>query len=221
MTDLDISAPKVPTDRKERCFSEFFYFTWFSDDACRRSVRCVSPSPVALGQKLHRRTGCCWRPAGAEGSGLLQRMRKTNIAHCLVNQANFYFIFQENMWRCFSSAAGRSHRESSWSGTVGPCQTSRATEGSPTAAQRTHNRSPRRPPEVRTECLPPAARGPGTNGSPRSLCSSHMDQLMAQKHKNRRHIRCEQNEVMVKVEENVKIVDFSDHICLYLYWCVF
>lgn len=190
--------------RQERkTFQWVFDLTWCSDDACRRSVRCASPSPVALGRKLHRRTGCCWRPAGVEGSDLLRRTRKTSVTHCLVNQAHFSFIFQENMWLCFPSAAGRSHRESSWSGTVGPCQTSRATEGSPTAAQRTRTRSPRRPPEVRTECLPPAARGPGTNGSPRSLCSSHMDQLMAQKHKNRRHIRCKPNEFMVKVEENM------------------
>ena len=110
------------------------------------------------------------------------RGRERRTQHMLFSKSSsFLFTFQENMWWCFPSAAGCSHRESSWSGTAGPCQTSRATEGSPTAAQRTHNRSPTRPPEVRTECLPPAARGPGTNGSPRSLCSSHRDQLMAQK----------------------------------------
>lgn len=43
---------------------------------------CVSPSLEALGWKLHRRTGCCWRPAGVEGSDLLQRTRNMIIT-CL------------------------------------------------------------------------------------------------------------------------------------------
>lgn len=76
--------------RQERkTFQWVFDLTWFSDDACRRSVRCASPSPVAPGRKLHRRTGCCWRPAGVEGSDLLRRTRKTSVTHCLVNQAHF------------------------------------------------------------------------------------------------------------------------------------
>lgn len=44
--------------------------------SCRCSGWRVSPSLVAPGWKLHRRTGCCWRPAGVEGSDLLQRTRK-------------------------------------------------------------------------------------------------------------------------------------------------
>lgn len=49
----------------------------------------VSPSPVALGWRLHWRTGCCWKPADVEGSGLLQttnqhntRFESISVSHC-------------------------------------------------------------------------------------------------------------------------------------------
>jgi len=85
-------------------------------------------------------------------------------------------------------AAHWSYQESFWSGTVGPCRTSRATEGSLKAARRTRTRSPTRQQGDHTVCLRPAARGPGTSGSPRSLCSSHKGPLVWAKEKKRRSI---------------------------------
>lgn len=50
-------------------------------------------------------------------------------------------------------------------------QTSQATTDSHVAAQQRHSPEPRRPQEARTEYLQPAAQGPGTSGSQRSLYS--------------------------------------------------
>lgn len=85
------------------------------------------------------------------------------------------YCFSENVKAFY--AGGWSYRGSLWSGTAGPCPTSRATEASPRGAQQTGNRLPTRPPGGRTECLPPAVQGRDTSGSQRSRCSSHTDQL--------------------------------------------
>lgn len=137
---------------------------------------------MALEWILHRRTGCCWRPAGVEESDLLEHNHTANseynalyLTDKIGKKIAIRYCFSENVKAFY--AGGWSYRGSLWSGTAGPCPTSRATEASPRGAQQTGNRLPTRPPGGRTECLPPAVQGRDTSGSQRSRCSSHTDQL--------------------------------------------
>lgn len=82
----------------------------------------------------------------------------------------------------FSKSQGRNNTYPgfSLSGRADPRQISPATEALRTAAQQRRSQSPRRRLGGHTVCPPPAAQESGTTWWPRSLCSSHLVQLVSE-----------------------------------------
>lgn len=78
-------------------FSEMIFIRPFLTEI-KEAKLVVTPSVVALEWILHRRTGCCWRPAGVEESDLLEHNHTANSEYNAlyltdkIREKNRYFL---------------------------------------------------------------------------------------------------------------------------------